>query len=96
MSWIQVEYSPWVVYSWLMSAITFDTHAYIKRLKAVGVSEEQAEVQAQAISELVNDRLVTKQDLEHALKELEYRLVIRLGGMMVVAIGIITALVKLL
>jgi len=86
-----------------MSAITFDTHAYIKKLEAVGVPEKQAEVQAQAISELVNDRLVTKEDLEHAakelehtIKELEYRLVIRLGGMMVVAIGIVTALVKLL
>jgi len=79
-----------------MSAITFDTDAYIKRLKAVGVSEDQAEVQAQAISELVNNRLVTKEDLEHALKELEYRLIIRLGSMMVVAIGIVTALVKLL
>jgi hypothetical protein len=79
-----------------MSVITFDTHAYIKKLKAVGVSEEQAEVQAQAIADLVNDRLVTKEDLERGLKELEYRLIIRLGSMMVVAIGIIATLVKLL
>ena len=79
-----------------MSVITFDTHAYIKKLKAVGVSEEQAEVQAQAIADLVNDRLVTKEDLERSLKELEYRLVIRLGSMMVVAIGVIATLVKLL
>jgi len=99
----RIEYIRQVVYSGLMSAITFDTHAYIKKLEAVGVTEKQAEVQAQAISELVNDRLVTKEDLEHAtkelehtIKELEYRLVIRLGGMMVVAIGIVTALVKLL
>ena len=91
-----VESSLRVVYSEAMSAITFDTHAYVKKLKAVGVSEEQAEVQAGAISELVNNRLVTKEDLEHALKELEYRLIIRLGSMMVVAIGIVTALVKLL
>jgi hypothetical protein len=79
-----------------MSAITFDTHAYVKKLRAVGVSEEQAEVQAQAIADLVNDRLVTKEDLERGLRELEYRLIIRLGGMMVVAIGIIATLVKLL
>ena len=38
-----------------MSAITFDTHAYIKKLTAVGMPEEQAEVQAQAIAELVTD-----------------------------------------
>lgn len=79
-----------------MSAITFDTHAYIKKLKAVGVPEEQAEVQAQAIADLVTDRLVTKDDLERGLKELEYRLVIRLGSMIVVAIGVIATLVKLL
>lgn len=79
-----------------MSTITFDTHAYIKKLKAVGVPEEQAEVQAQAIADLVTDRLVTKDDLERGLKELEYRLVIRLGGMIVVAIGVIATLVKLL
>lgn len=79
-----------------MSAITFDTHAYVKKLRAVGVPEEQAEVQAQAIADLVTDRLVTREDLERSLKELEYRLVIRLGSMMVVAIGIIATLVKLL
>jgi hypothetical protein len=79
-----------------MSVITFDTYAYVKKLRAVGVSEEQAEVQAHAIAELVNDRLVTKEDLERGLKELEYRLIIRLGSMMVVAIGIIATLVKLL
>lgn len=79
-----------------MSTITFDTYAYVKKLKAVGVSEEQAAVQAQAIADLVNDRLVTKEDLERSLKELEYRLVIRLGVMMVTAIGIVATLVKLL
>jgi hypothetical protein len=41
-------------------------------------------------------RLVTKDDLERGLKELEYRLVIRLGSMIVVAIGVIATLVKLL
>lgn len=79
-----------------MSAITFDTHAYIKKLTAVGMPEEQAEVQAQAIAELVTDRLVTKEDLDRSLKELEYRLIIRLGSIMVVAVSLIAALVKIL
>lgn len=79
-----------------MRTITFDTHVYVKKLKAVGVPEEQVEVQAQAIADVVTDRLVTKADLERGLKELEYRLVIRLGGMIVVAIGVIATLVKLL
>lgn len=79
-----------------MSAITFDTYAYVKKLKSVGIPEEQAEVQAQALADLVVDRFVTKDDLERSLKELEYRLIIRLGGMIVVAIGVIASLVKLL
>lgn len=79
-----------------MSTITFDTYAYVKKLKAVGVSEEQAEVQAQAIAGLVDDRLVTKEDFERGLKELEYRLTLRLGMMMVAAISIMATLVKLL
>ena len=79
-----------------MPTITFDTHAYIKKLKAVGVSEEQAEVQAETLAELINEQLVTKQYLDMRLKELEARLTIRLGGMMAASIAIVAALVKLL
>jgi hypothetical protein len=40
---------------------------------------------------------VTKEDMVRSLKELEYRLVIRLGGMMVIGIGVVrTMMVKLL
>ena len=45
----------------------FDTLAYAKKLKAVGVSDEVAEVQAEALAEIVEERLATKRDL----KELE-------------------------
>ena len=79
-----------------MSAIVFDTHACVKKLTTVGMPEEQAEVHAQAISELVTDRLVTTDDLGRSLKDLEYRLTLRLGSMMVVAVSLIAALVKLL
>ena len=68
-----------------MATITFDTHAYIKKLKAVGFTEEQAEVQAETLAELINEQLVTKQYLDMRLTELELRLrhdlTIRLGGM---------------
>jgi hypothetical protein len=53
-------------------------------------------VQTQAIADLVTDKLLTKADLQRNLKELEYRLVIRLGSMIVVALGVIATLVKLL
>ena len=71
---------------------TFDTLAYAKRLKAAGFTEEQAEIQAEALSDLVEARLATKQDL----KELEMRLTIRLGAIVASGIIIVAALVKLL
>ncbi len=36
-----------------MSAIAFDTLAYAKKLKQAGIPEAQAEVQAEAMAELV-------------------------------------------
>lgn len=77
-------------------AATFDTYQNVKKLQAAGFTEEQAEVQTRIISELLDQRLVTRHYLDERLKELEYRLVLRLGSMIVVAIGIIATLVKLL
>ncbi len=75
-----------------MSATIFDTLGYFEKLKAVGVPEEQAKVQAGALRELIEDKLATKQDL----KELEYRLTIRLGGMIAAAVAVLAALMALL
>jgi len=72
--------------------ITSDTFAYDDKLKVASFTNEQAEVQAEVLAEHIDKRLAKKQDL----KELEYRLIIRLGGMMVIAIGIVATLVKLL
>ena len=75
-----------------MSSIVFDTHAFVKRLTGVGMPEEQAEALADEQAKLIDERLATKADLER----LEQRLTIRLGGMMVVAVGAVAVLVKLL
>ena len=75
-----------------MATIVFDTHAFVKEMAEAGMPEKQAEVLARSQATLINETLVTKQDL----KELELRLTIRLGSMMVVAIGVVAALVKLL
>ncbi len=79
-----------------MSTITFDTHEFIKRLKAVGFSEEQAEVFADEHRRVIEDNLVSKDHLDMRLRELEYRLTIKLGGMMMVSVTAVAALVKLL
>ncbi len=78
------------------STITFDTHENIKKLTSAGFTEEQAEIQTKIIANLLNEQLVTRQYLDERLKELEYRLIIRLGGMLVIAIGVIATLIKIL
>jgi hypothetical protein len=72
-------------------AVAFDTLAYARRLRQAGFSEQQAEVQAEALAAVVSETLATKQDL----RELEYRLTLRLGAMLTVAVGAVAALVKL-
>ncbi len=90
-----------------MATIVFDTHAFVKELAEAGMPEKQAEVLARSQATLINETLATKQDLKELedrlrrdMKELELRLkhdlTIRLGSMMVVAIGVVAALVKLL
>jgi hypothetical protein len=49
-----------------MSVLAIDTLRYVKRLRAVGFTEEQAEVQAEALTEAVRESLVTKDDLHVA------------------------------
>lgn len=86
-----------------MTTIAFDTLAYANKLKQAGVPNRQAEVQAEAMAELVEERSATKRDLSeleeriaNRMNELEYRLTVRLGSMLVVAVSILAALVKLL
>ena len=75
-----------------MSSIAFDTHAFVKDMTQAGMPEEQAELLARSQATLIDEKLATKQDL----KELELRMTLRLGSMMVVAIGAVAVLVKLL
>ena len=75
-----------------MSALVFDTHAFIKELTDAGMPEAQAEVLVRRQARLIDEQLATKRDL----KELELRLTVRLGAMMVVAVGVVATLVKLL
>jgi len=72
--------------------LIFDTHAYVKRLVTAGVSEQQAEIQAETLSELIDNNLATKRDL----KELEMRLTIRLGAIMAGGIVLVATIVKIL
>ena len=60
-----------------MTAITFDTLAYVKTLRDAGVEEKQAEAQAAALATVLKSGigdLATKDDLARLESKLESRL----------------------
>ncbi|MGZ5579220.1 MAG: DUF1640 domain-containing protein [Methylobacter sp.] len=80
-----------------MTTITFDTLKFANTLKAAGVPPAQAEAEAVALSEVLEVNLkdlVTKENMHHEIRDLEQRLIIKLGTLIAVAIGIVAALVK--
>jgi hypothetical protein len=92
----------------IMTAV-FDTLQYAKKLREAGFTEQQAEVQAEAMAELVDDKLATKQDifalkrdieelraeLKRDMKELEYRLTIKMGSFLIIGLTALVTLMKL-
>jgi hypothetical protein len=75
-----------------MGAIPFDTLKLARTLRdKAKFAPEQAEGVADALSEAFQDEIATKTDL----RELELRLTIKIGGMLVIAIGALTAILKL-
>jgi hypothetical protein len=90
-------------------AYTFDSLGYAKRLRDGGVPQDQAEAHAEAARDFIMvelatkaDLLATKQELRSSIDELRnsietqsLRLTVRLGAMLVVAIGALAAILKL-
>jgi len=75
----------------------FNTLTYAKRLEAAGIPRPQAEAQVQVLAEIVESELATKNDIKRDLKELEYRLVIKLSaivGTMITLLGIVTTILR--
>lgn len=70
----------------------FDTLAYAKKLKEVGFTEQQAEVQAETLREIIDTNLATKRDL----KDMEKNIIIKIGGMLAAAVAILSILITLL
>jgi hypothetical protein len=81
------------------SSITFDTHTYVKELKAAGFTEDQAEVQAKALQTALSDfqslklqELATKSDLEKVKGEM----IKWFAAMILAQTAVYVALIKLL
>jgi len=89
--------------------VTFDTLKFVETLREAGVPEAQAKAMSQAMRDAHETaERVTRRDLREAtttigadiqtlraeLRAIEPRLTIRLGGIVVVALGAFTALSK--
>lgn len=79
-----------------MPAAAFDALACFEKLKDAGVPEDQARIQANALREIVDEQLASRACPDLRLKELEYRLTIRLGGIVVACAALLLAALPLL
>ena len=75
--------------------MAFDTYHYVQSLKKAGFTEQQAAVQADALSQVIDINLATKsdvRDLAVAIDRMGDKITIRLGGLVVVGIGVLAAM----
>lgn len=75
-----------------MGVMVFNTLKYAKHLEDAGFTRQQAEAQANIISEVMDEKMATKQDL----RELEYRLTIHFGGLLALAVAALAGLMTIL
>ena len=82
-----------------MGAVPFDTLALARKLEAAGFGPKQAQDTAAALAEVLSEQVATRHDIKELrgeLRELEQRLVIKLGGMIAAAVVVVAIPVKLL
>lgn len=81
-----------------MAATTFDTLMHAKKLQEKGFTYEQAEAQVEMLKEVIDNQLATKQDifdLKRDIKDIEYKLTIRMGMFAAAIVTILAAIIKL-
>jgi hypothetical protein len=76
--------------------MTFDSLSYARRLKASGFTEQQAETLADATRDIFVQDFTSSFATKADLAALEQRLTARIGGMLVVGFGLMTAVVGVL
>jgi hypothetical protein len=83
------------------TSVPFDTLKFATRLQEGGFTAEQAKAAAEAFAEATGEELATKTDLRAEIaavradiRELELRMTIKLGGLIMAATGIILAAIK--
>jgi hypothetical protein len=79
-----------------MSAITFDTLKFAKKLEAAGLPAPQAEAFAEAFRDATSEELLTRDYLDARLEAAKADLVKWIAGLLIAQAALIAALVKLL
>ena len=77
-----------------MTASTFNAITYANKLKQAGLDTKIADVEAEQMSNLVNNDLVTKTFLASELSKLELKLTIKLGAIMIAGMGLLGFILK--
>jgi len=86
-----------------MATTTFDTLGYCEKLKAAGFTDPQAKAQADALRDIIEDKLATKRDLQEMKTELMAEIaksraetIKWTAGLLIAQAAVVAALVKLL
>lgn len=79
-----------------MPEMVFNSLNYAKRLEQAGFTREQAEVQANIMTEIVDEKIATKQDLRELELRLKYDLTLRMGAMITAGVAFLAALMTFL
>ena len=72
--------------------MVFDTLKSVEELQEAGIPENQAKAQVRVFQRIIESDLATKRDkkeLQQEMRELEYRLTIKTGLMLVASTGVI-------
>ena len=79
--------------------MVFDALRSVEELQESGIPENQAKAQVRVFQRIIESDLATKRDikdLQQEMRELEYRLTIKLGVMVVAATGVIIGTIQYL
>jgi len=84
-----------------MTTLRFNAITYANKLKNAGLSSSIADVEAEEISNLINNDLSTKQDVKDLeirivgeIKNLKNEMTIKLGSMMVIGMAVLGFILK--
>ncbi len=72
--------------------MVFDTLKSVEELQEAGIPEDQAKAQVRVFQRIIESDLATKRDikdLQQEMREMEYRLTIKTGLMLVASTGVI-------